>query len=218
MHSKLDKLYFQFKKDSKQVTDPLPVKAVHDLRVVTRRLRSAIWILKQGSKINVDPRLKQELQRWTRVLGKRRQIDTLLRNSSQFHLQVAALKKKQQIANQELVCTLTPKSREQIITHLKSICHALKSGKKIHQKPVLQKAYERFFPLVDNWSLNNRALHQVRVSSKKMRYILEFFDLPAKPLQHLQSYLGKVHDLQVLKATLIEKPHSKPRKSPSINP
>lgn len=42
-------------------------------------------------------------------------------------------------------------------------------------------------------------LHQLRVSTKKIRYAFECLDLPMEDLKELQDHLGKSHDLTVLR-------------------
>ncbi len=194
-------------------------KEIHDLRVSCRRLESKSIVLK----INSLERFSKEL---IRALGPIRSLDVCQRDLKNrfknksgkekelLSLIIPWIKNKRKKLQKAL---LREVKKEKKITLLEKI--ALEDLKKSvplkDLEPVLEKELQQGWALVlKNWALFEEkekisALHEVRISLKKFRYLVEVKEecTPASKssvpeIKAIQDRLGLIHDAEVLRDLL----------------
>lgn len=172
------------------VIDP---EAIHDLRVASRRLRAAIEAFK---KILPSKAMKihAKIRKLGRILGKKRNLDIF----SQFIYKAI---KKQKIARQidkcqeQVLKTLKSKNYAKVVKLLKELqtVPTKKSSSNVSRK-CIQKAFYKIIeiaPAIDP-KADDKTLHRLRISVKKLRYICEFF----QPIFSLRSSIAKMKKIQ----------------------
>lgn len=203
-----DTLVADFRKHSRRVLREPNVEEVHLLRRTLRRIRSSLWVFRHGSQIKVSSKLRDDLRAWSRALGERRELDVLIQDSGRFHFGSKEFRQGREAADRKLLKVVSKASRKELLDRLEKLRQELRRKPNIKTGVALRRAYERYFPELDRWPKDMTALHQVRIDSKKMRYILEVFGRSSNKLHEFESALGKVHDLDVLKEKLGIKPGS----------
>lgn len=169
----------KIKKIDETVFDP---ELIHDLRVATRRLRAAI---KTFNKIlpTKSKKIQIELRKVGRILGKKRDLDIFI----QFIIHAV---NKKSISFQK-VTQLSNQSQEQLITMLKSksysrLIKSLKNLKTLKtEQNIFRAASNRIRKKINkvleigssiDSKADDKSLHKLRISIKKLRYVCEFFE------------------------------------------
>ena len=194
---------------NKYLKDP-NAKQIHDVRTAIRRLDATFLILPKKYR-NGSPLSEYVLKckEFFKVNSEIRDYDIIY----------AKLQKYPSNAQRDSVIETLRATRDASLEHAKSIAGSLKStdtSKIIDKIDVtekdLQKRFDKIlarlisniestFPVVLNDSLKIEELHDLRISCKKLRYLLEL--LPdenqgalktRKTLQKLQDILGTIHD------------------------
>jgi len=194
---------------NKYLKDP-NAKQIHDVRTAIRRLDATFLILPKKYR-NGSPLSEYVLKckEFFKVNSEIRDYDIIY----------AKLQKYPSNAQRDSVIETLTATREASLEHAKSIAGSLKStdtSKIIDKIDVtekeLQKRFDKIlarlisniestFPVVLTDSLKIEELHDLRISCKKLRYLLEL--LPdeyqgalktRKTLQKLQDILGTIHD------------------------
>lgn len=180
-------------------TRALSLRGVHDLRVSTRRLRAQMILIEKGSPYKLPARTENALKKLRRALGERRQWDVALKGAKKFHLAEENLRKDQTQAGVKLKRVLLSKDVQALPEDLLELERKLRKEK----IPISEKQFKRMRSTLKMWLKQKRfsieELHQLRVSTKKIRYAFECLDLPMEDLKELQDHLGKSHDLTVLR-------------------
>ena len=185
-------------------------KQIHDVRTATRRLDATFLILPKKYR-NGSPLSEYVLKckEFFKVNSEIRDYDIIY----------AKLQKYSSNAQRDTVIETLRATRDASLEHAKSIAGSLKStdtSKIIDKIGVTEKDLQRrfdkilarlisniesTFPVVLTDSLKIEELHDLRISCKKLRYLLEL--LPdenqgalktRKTLQKLQDILGAIHD------------------------
>ena len=194
---------------NKYLKDP-NAKQIHDVRTAIRRLDATFLILPKKYR-NGSPLSEYVLKckEFFKVNSEIRDYDIIY----------AKLQKYPSNAQRDSVIETLRATRDASLEHAKSIASSLKStdtSKIIDKIGVtekdLQKRFDKIlarlisniestFPVVLSDSLKIEELHDLRISCKKLRYLLEL--LPdenqgalktSKTLQKLQDILGAIHD------------------------
>lgn len=202
------------------VLEDLDPEPLHDLRVATRRTRSALAICKSVLPDSVVAKFKLGFRWLGRVTGPCRDLDVHLIEMEVFQKRLvisdASLDPLRQLI-EELrrkehlrVCqSLASERFRRLIDEWDEVLHTGAvgdteqlnagqpvielAGKKIH------KAYRRFAKRVSNLAEDapEEAFHRLRIDAKKLRYLLEFFsDLyPKETLRALVKDLKRLQDI-----------------------
>lgn len=178
---------------------------VHELRIVTRRLRAILWLLRNDPSIESHRREERALRKLGKVLGRQRELDVALRDAGVLKLDVSALKGRRAKARKAAQETFGSPATKRLGRRLKEILKQLKSDPEVlHTEKSLEKLRRR----LDRWQgtePRREDLHELRIVAKKIRYILEALGRSTEPLRELQDHLGDVHDMEVLQEFLGEK-------------
>lgn len=202
---------------------------VHDMRVSLRRLWAAMSSFEPLFKQSVKyTHLSKKTRRLARKLGAVRDLDVLIEllNLHKPHF-------SQSLPVLNIIDKLISHySYLKNINHAKLLKYLDKLAKKefedkflrgfehfsVSKKKPTKKAKKIFLKTLENFyaqatqSINNHALHQLRIAAKKLRYCLEFFELCyqtqvtdyLKLLRQLQELLGDIHDCDVMMEQLAD--------------
>ncbi|WP_135080827.1 CHAD domain-containing protein [Terasakiella sp. SH-1] len=210
---------------------------LHDLRVAVRRSRSALSRMKGVLPITVQERFARELQWIGSITTPVRDLDVYMMDFPTYRAQLSA---EQQVNLQPLydfLCAQHKVARVQLITDLQSkrFTDFLSRWRTYLEKPLAQrptapiagldvgavadkriwKTYRRVITEGKAITVSSpaEALHDLRKTCKKLRYLLEFFaslyppqeiGSLVKELKGLQQNLGDFQDLDVQAETLYE--------------
>lgn len=177
----------------------LTVAGVHDLRVCTRRLRAQLGLIEENSQHQVLARSGKALKKLGRALGERRQWDVTLKEAHKFHLAEDELRKDQTRAGQKLQKILQNPDIQALPDELKHFEQTLNSEKIFIDKKFFKGMRSQLKTWLKYKKFSSKDLHELRISTKKIRYAFECMDLPIDDLKDLQDHLGKSHDLTVLR-------------------
>jgi len=177
----------------------IPIKKnVHQLRITSRRIRAAIWIIEHGTPHLSFKKLLSELRKLSRVLGQLRELDVAIQDANKYHLKTSKLKKKRQSARNTLLSQTNSRHRKKIVTYLNKALIKIQN----HQEQKIASGVvvlrKRILPWAQKKIVTEDDFHRLRILTKKTRYILETIGKPVQPLRELQDVLGKGHDLEVL--------------------
>ncbi|HWN40989.1 MAG TPA: CHAD domain-containing protein [Thermoanaerobaculia bacterium] len=217
-----------------RLQDPADTEALHDFRVGLRRLRSCLRSYRAYLEESLPKKLRRRLRDLAGSTGPGRDTEVQIewlrgrsRHLSSYHRAglswiVGRLEERMRAANDEMSASL-PKEfpriekdlRDRLSTYHTEIHLALPSptlaevtaGILRHQATELESHLAR----VDGPEDEHEA-HEARISAKRLRYLLEPFDLPEatgiagviKRTKKLQEILGELHDAHVLEAELSE--------------
>lgn len=174
---------------------------VHDLRVCSRRLRAMLWILKKDNSYYTDTCLLQDLKTLTNLLGEQRELDIAIEDGRAYRLPVTGLLRSRHKTQRALQRGLHKIEREKILAEIQQVKNFLHASRSLRFEPALRKLDQETRHW-KNGKLRPGKLHEFRISTKRIRYALEAFGLPVKPLQKLQDHLGDAHDLEILSEVL----------------
>ena len=201
------------------------VKAIHEARVATRRVRAALPLVTRGSK---GRKLKKAVSRLTRALGGARDLDVALLTLDEFasdatlqsegidllasvlteerrHHYAAMVRELEGVDLERLQRKVMAAARKHVMTEGQS--ESAPKGLKAVAKRTVRRA-ESLHEAIENAGgiyLADR-LHQVRIAVKKLRYTLEIArelsrsraTARVRTLKSAQDLLGRMHDFEVL--------------------
>ncbi|MCR4337504.1 MAG: CHAD domain-containing protein [Candidatus Omnitrophica bacterium] len=209
------------------------LECLHDLRVASRRLRTALWVFKNKFSESDLKRWRQSIRKLARTTGPARdldvKIDFLAEHFPQFlkgverksSLKMLALvKRRRQALQPKLIRAIEDFKKEKTLA---TIARRLKKEdlsqekhftiKSLAQKKIMKRidevlAFESHLHDPQNFD----ELHQMRIAAKHLRYTLEFFS-PfyrkrlgpfIESIRKIQSLLGEMHDFYVWQTSLQE--------------
>jgi len=165
-------------------------ESIHEMRLASRRLRAAIKtfhrFLPSTSK-NIHTKLKQ----FSAVLGKKRDLD-IFSKCILLTLKKHLISEPLDIPNviQNLI-----ESLEKLKTKATKV-HTLKFSRK-HIRKALKEVIE-IAPYID-LKTDDKTLHKLRISIKKLKYICEFFEpIFSKEICPLDLFIEKTRKLQTI--------------------
>jgi CHAD domain-containing protein len=193
------------------------VDAIHDARVATRRIRAALDLV---SRHNPEPHLDEAAKmarRIARALGRVRDIDVSLDLLADLERRVPATAHAAALCRGHLLRQRTP-ARRALVRKVDSLrldkLPSLLAGRLPGLEHVLAaRARERAGDVIDavhhaSGVYFPKRAHAVRVSIKKLRYLLEFSAAPPEDalrvLRKSQQILGDAQDRQVVFETVEE--------------
>ncbi|HET6462899.1 MAG TPA: CHAD domain-containing protein [Candidatus Krumholzibacteria bacterium] len=183
-------------------TDELSEDDVHDLRVTTRRLRAALWVLRHCMLNKTAERCHRELRSVGMALGERRMWDIAQRDAESHGADTSEIERQRGHAHAKLRRALERSRIRRLVTTLQKLEAELPGVMLEKLAPWLQ-GYE--------WELAYRLVqppktpetrHELRIQAKKTRYVLECLGRRAPSLEKLQDHLGREHDLHLLRGII----------------
>ncbi|HWU44825.1 MAG TPA: CHAD domain-containing protein [Bdellovibrio sp.] len=190
LHSNIDE-FNQLTKHSKKIS----FKKVHELRILTRKFRAALWIAEKN-RVKPPRKIKKQLRSMGRRLGQCRQIDVLIGDAETYHFSTRRLQKQKQKVQKKLVHHLEKEKLKSLQKELLRICAKVKlSSSSSYLKRSIAHPLQKW---PQNFPSDKAKLHALRIEAKKIIYRLSLLEVKPAPLKKLQKHLGRVHDLEVL--------------------
>jgi len=193
----------KLKENEAIVRAALNSEAIHNMRVAIRRLRAAIKTFKRILPTKAK-KIREKLQKLSRILGKKRDLDVF----TEFILHIVNAKSIsfQKLARQH------DQAQKQILSILKSkyyvnLIESLEQLKTVTTKQnILKVSRNRILKELNNVleissfidsKVDDKTLHKLRISIKKLRYICEFFEpIFSKYICSLGSLIEKTKKIQ----------------------
>jgi CHAD domain-containing protein len=183
---------------------------IHDLRVLTRRLRAAVWVVRRLELRVPCGKLRRLLRCWGRALGERRTLDVARRNARRRGLDAGPLAGPRRLAGRTVRAELTAdrcrRFAELLRKAVRDLLRLARSRTVAGGAPMLARDLaarrRRLRAALTAAPRGKEALHALRIEAKKTRYVLDALGARGEVLKGLQAYLGRAHDLEVLRQYL----------------
>lgn len=215
------------------------IEGVHQMRVNTRRLRALLQILRPIAPEREVQLFRKELQKLARALSPVRDCDVLLEQMATFQaslpaeqqadvqLLTDALRRKRAQDQAAMLAYLDSNRYETFKRDFATFMNADTSGwdGSVRVRDLTGSMIWRYYEELRAHEVHidvshgvtpeaEAALHEARISGKRLRYVLELFnnilgpqtDRTLKPLKQLQDYLGALQDIVVAVALMQELP------------
>jgi len=198
----LQKQAARFEELADPVVERLEEQSIHDLRVLTRRMRTAVWIGRQLSPPERLEELRRALRTVGRALGGRRSLDVTVDLALIYGLDARPLVIPRARAGAQVRRALHPGRREHLAQLLLRAAADVQQGEDDRLRQGLRGRARK---LRRTWRTDVRTpedLHALRIEAKKVRYLLDTLGRKGDFLKPLQEHLGRGHDLQVLQELL----------------
>jgi len=195
----LDGLSSNFASRAKDAHDDPSVSHVHALRVLTRRLRSHLWLIPKADRSLKVRKVLRSLKILADVLGEQRKYDIALKDAIEFSLPTEEIEARRSRSKRKVRTRLTRINRQKLTLQITSALEDVRENTTDDILLPRLKALSRRLRREGSHSpRNEEAGHRVRIDAKKARYLLETFGKPMARLDELQDHLGRWHDLLVL--------------------
>ena len=179
---------------------------MHDLRVLTRRIRSAAWVARHLAPACQFRILRSVLRRLGRTLGRRRMLDVARADAADYGLDGARLDRRRAREGAALAQELDDVSRVVVVAGLRESARILGRAREERLAGALEGHLVHLQSALARAPRGREPLHQLRIQVKKTRYLLEALGRRAEFLRELQRRIGRSHDLQVLQELFREDP------------
>ena len=188
-------------------------KRVHDLRILTRRMRAAAGLAGGLEDAGTFRRLRRLLRRTGRILGRRRTLDVAIRDYAELagSRVPRSLRELHRESRAAVLGQLRRDRRMPIVREARNGAGRLEQASPGDARPVrrlLERRARRLIRAFEDTgrSRDQEALHLLRIEAKKTRYLLEILrrlGLHAAPeaerkLRRLQRLLGRARDFDIL--------------------
>ncbi len=188
----------QFQTLCRQVRRRIEDDPVHDLRVLTRRIRSALWVARRLAPAWEFGLLRRALRRLGSVLGRRRMLDVAAADAARYGLDVARLERHRAHEGAALIQQLGDVHRVAIVAALKEAARMVLRSTDDRLAGALEGRAHRLDAALRHSDRGKAALHELRIEAKQVRYLLEALGRKGDFLRELQRRIGRAHDLEVL--------------------
>lgn len=189
---------YEFAELAKDLAHRPTPKKVHDLRVLSRKLRAALWIAKNGAATKVQKKLRREARLVGKVLGKMRELDVLIKDATAYGFKSTDLQTRRTKPSQQVQNLLIKEFLNSFQQDLLALVRKLKTRSLQERKALLNQIKRPTKKWPSQLPKNKAAKHQIRIDTKKIIYRLELLGVMHPRLKRLQKELGKAHDLEVL--------------------
>lgn len=203
--------------------------AVHDMRVATRRMRSAFRLFSEYYPSKATRRLRKPVRELAGLLGEVRDLDVMIENL-RTHMATLTLEKQHALdplladwqsrrarAHRALVEFLDSAEYDEWVGRLEDFVESKGATKGPRVADVVPGLiWKRYGKVREFEKLVNRpdlaTLHRLRLQGKRLRYALEFFaestggkaTILLEPLIALQDHLGVLHDADMATSLIAE--------------
>ncbi|HLH32165.1 MAG TPA: CHAD domain-containing protein [Terriglobia bacterium] len=226
--SSFDRSWKEFSKNWQKARAKGSEKAIHGLRVNTRRCIAVLDLAQALSRRDGIPKLQHRFKKVLKGMGALRDIQVQLEKVSGIPETPLIAEFKERLKSREqrelkrLHDQLTRDTKNRLSKNIKRLLSELSDAEEsftnsrvqravervlISRRNQFQKAERRFRRLVPS---DEEALHEMRIALKKMRYVVEAA-LPllgesakerARQMRALQQLMGESRDLEMLRAEL----------------
>lgn len=171
---------------------------LHDLRVLTRRLRALVWVARHSETFVQLKKMRRLLKELCRVFGERRAMDVLKRDALKYGLGSRTGDRRKRRATSQVRYLLRPRQRNEMACQFKKAEEKLGSVSEGNRQRGLRELVFRLGRLSQFRPDCPEDWHRFRIRIKKIRYALEIYGVDVPGLKVLQDILGRAHDLHVL--------------------
>lgn len=171
---------------------------VHDLRVLSRRLRSELWLVPKKRRKDHFRKARRRLRHLGKVLGKERMYDVAIRDGERFRRKVGNLRRDRRAARDAVRKLLRRRWRKGSFSGVEEALRDLDRVPRPSLVPRLERLRADLKKAARHAARSDRARHRLRLALKKARYVLDLFHRPVPTLEALQKRLGRWHDYVVL--------------------
>jgi CHAD domain-containing protein len=171
---------------------------LHDLRVLTRRLRAIVWLSRHSAK---GPRLKelrQVLRDLGHALGEKRTLDVLEKDAEKYKVSGKPKPGDLKKAKKQIVAQLESRQTNGLNHLLRAAEKKLSKLQSRDLQPALAELIVRLEKLGEHKPKNPKEWHLLRIEVKKVRYAAELLGVKVGELKTIQDLLGRGHDLGLL--------------------
>lgn len=192
----------QFLALARHVRTGLGVEPIHDLRVLTRRLRAWAWLGERFTRRGVLARLRGDLRRVGRGLGARRLLDVACEDAARHGIDASPLAERHAAAGRAVRALLAPTACVAIAAGIHAAAGEVASSARDRLEPGLRRRARRLASAARRAPRGGAEMHELRIEAKKARYTLEALGGDGRPLARLQRRIGRAHDLAMLGSLL----------------
>lgn len=203
--------------------------AIHDMRVATRRIRSAFRLLSKYYPGKATRKLRKPVRELARLLGEVRDLDVMIENLRTYTAGLTVEKQRaldplladwqarRAHAHQSLVEYLDGAEYDSWAGRLEDFIEATGGTKRPRVADIVPgMIWNRYGKVREYERLVREAdlalLHHLRIQGKRLRYALEFFSeatgeraaILLEPLIALQDHLGELHDADMATQLIAE--------------
>lgn len=180
----------------------LDPEAIHKLRVLTRRIRAAVWVGRRLATSDALRRLRRRLRKLGRTLGVRRGLDVTVQDARAYRLDASVLDPEIASAGGALVRALAATKRARIPVLLREAARDVARSAEDRLPDALGRCARRLEASLLRAPLGKPEMHELRIEVKKTRYRLDVLGRHGGFLKPLQDRIGRAHDLEVLQLRL----------------
>jgi CHAD domain-containing protein len=205
------------------------VEAVHDIRVATRRIRSAFRLLRNYYPKKTIGRLRKPLRELAGCLGEIRDLDVLIENLRAYSATLtierqraldpllADWQARRAQGHRALIGFLDDADYDEWVARMEDFIEAKDSSNAPRVADVVPALIWKRYGKVREYERRIKQptlpiLHALRIADKRLRYALEFFAeatgdrtaLLLEPLIALQDHLGELHDADMATQLIAE--------------
>ncbi len=223
--SSVDKSWKQFSSAWKKARAKGSEKAVHDLRVSTRRLIATLELAGAISGDKEIARLQKQFKKVLKRMGPLRDVQVQLENLSQIRAidPVKDFKRSLERSERREIARVTKDLKRRRRRRLSDGFHHVRGGFESPRKPVddgtMRHAIDSLVAIRHRafWRTRSRfkpenpqTLHNMRIALKKLRYVLEaaqpvlggWVRKRSREMHTCQQLMGDARDLEILKSRL----------------
>lgn len=206
MERKLKKHVHEFSLSLKKVAKNPKPKDIHELRILSRRLRAALWLYGKGSKVSIPKNLQKDCKDLGKTLGATRELDVLLKDMATYSLKDQKLIQARERESQKLKKFLGKSFCNRIEQELKAFIEKAQ-GTALSKKELTLRIKKPIRRWPSSLPQDKKSLHKIRIETKKIIYRLELLGITTHRFKILQRQLGRIHDLERLSKK--QGPHKK---------
>ncbi len=187
---------------ARRVRATLEVEAIHDLRVLTRRLRAWAWLGQRLAPRGAFAGLRRDLRRVGRKLGARRMLDVACADAARNGIDASSLSERGEATGRAVRAVLEPGSSAAIAAAVRHAAHEVASADEDRLAKGLLRRARGLASAARSARKGKAQMHALRIEAKKARYAIEALGGDGLALAGLQRRIGHAHDLSVLQALL----------------
>ncbi len=188
----------QFERLAAGVARRLTPGGVHDLRVLVRRIRAAVWLARR-----LGPgfgKVGAALRKLGQRLGERRLLDVAVIDARSFGLDGTALRERVEEAGRDVIEGLG--ERIEIARRLRAASSGLAASTRDRIDEGIGRRIEAVRTAKSEARKGKPELHRMRIELKKSRYLIDALGGSGDFVKPVQELIGRAHDLEVLQGLL----------------